>query len=425
MDFLRSTFLTRLGSQVDSLLRDAGIVTIGVILSGGINYGFQLFMGRALGPEEYGVFGALFALTYLLQVFSRGIRFASSRHGAKLNQAQQSVLAFHSSFAIRAVGIGIVLASIVVLATEELSALLGIGQFSTIIIVALSIPFSLLLPVNIGLMEGTSQFKDLAGFQVIPAVLKLGVGAGLVLLGYGIAGAFLGIFAGVAVAAVWSTKRIRDRNAALGDLSELSTHHAYRYLVPATLAGLCFNIPGNVDVILVQGLTSDTAAGYYTAASVLGKSLIFLVIGLTAALFPAIARIDSDETADQKQMQSLFKRGMGYSVLLLGSVTAVYALIPKYILVILYGGAYANAAPFVRWYAVAIFVFCLALVILNFELARSNYRFVVLFSIVSISEVIAMIVLGGDPIALIQTLLAANTGLVCVGGVKVGYELWG
>lgn len=425
MRALLADALSSADSRVDSLLRNAGIVTIGVVLSGGFNYAFQLYMGRALGPEEYGVFGALFSLTYLVNIFSRGIRFATSRCGSELDQVGSDLVEFHTSASIRALGVGLVIGAAIVLSAENLATLLNVGSVVPVFLVAVTIPFSFLLPVNIGLMEGTDLFRWVAQFQVIPAATRLGVGILLVTVGWGINGAFGGIILGLVLTVLWSTKIVREKNPDGGRnfRDTWPIRDVYRYMGPAILAGFCFNVPGNVDVILVQHFASSTQAGYYTAASVVGKSLIFLTIGMTAALFPAISRLDSEGGADGADMVSLFKRGLGYSTALLGSVTLVYVAAPRVILSVLYGAAYLDAAPFVRWYALATLLFCMAAVVLNFELARANYRFVYLFAGMSVVEVGAMWTLGATPLVLIYILLAVNAALFAFGVTKVGFEL--
>ena len=40
-------------------------------LAGALSYLYQVYMGRALGPEDYGVFGALFAIFYMIAVISQ------------------------------------------------------------------------------------------------------------------------------------------------------------------------------------------------------------------------------------------------------------------------------------------------------------------------------------------------------------------
>jgi len=62
-------------SAATGYLRKDELVKNGTIMFGTIagifNYIYQVYMGRALGPEEYGIFGALFAIFYLLGIISQ------------------------------------------------------------------------------------------------------------------------------------------------------------------------------------------------------------------------------------------------------------------------------------------------------------------------------------------------------------------
>mgnify|MGYP003565942060 CR=1 FL=1 len=58
----------------DNLLKHSSIMFIATLIGSACNYLFQLYMGRALGPADYGVFGSLFAIFYILSVLSASIQ---------------------------------------------------------------------------------------------------------------------------------------------------------------------------------------------------------------------------------------------------------------------------------------------------------------------------------------------------------------
>src|SRR3989344_4146763 len=69
----RSTleFLRRQFTNHNHLLHHSLIILAGAMIVNLLNYAYQLVMGRLLGPEEYGVLGALFSLIYII-TFSFG-----------------------------------------------------------------------------------------------------------------------------------------------------------------------------------------------------------------------------------------------------------------------------------------------------------------------------------------------------------------
>src|SRR3989338_2360056 len=61
-------FISKHLNKDDKLIKHSLVVFAATIAAGVCNYIFQLYMGRALGPEEYGVLGALFSMFYALNV---------------------------------------------------------------------------------------------------------------------------------------------------------------------------------------------------------------------------------------------------------------------------------------------------------------------------------------------------------------------
>ena len=57
----------------EKLLKHSLIIFIAGLLAGFFNYIFQIYMGRALGPEQYGILGALFSIFYIESFAYTGI----------------------------------------------------------------------------------------------------------------------------------------------------------------------------------------------------------------------------------------------------------------------------------------------------------------------------------------------------------------
>jgi O-antigen/teichoic acid export membrane protein len=55
----------------DELVKKGMIMFISGPVASIFNYIYQVYMGSALGPEAYGVFGALFAIFYMIGIISQ------------------------------------------------------------------------------------------------------------------------------------------------------------------------------------------------------------------------------------------------------------------------------------------------------------------------------------------------------------------
>jgi len=390
------------------------------VVAGGFNYGFQVFVGRALGAEQYGVFGALFALFYLLHVVGRGVRFSASRFAAELDGPAERA-AFYRGFLGRSVVLGLASFVSLVAASPAIASFLGVGSTLPVVAVAVAIAVELVLTANQGTLQGLQRFTALGGFKVVQAGVKFALGAALVFAGFGLYGAFgavaLGSFAVLGASTGYLYWRLGRPTAAT---RRFEYRRAYRYVFPAALAGFCLTVPANADVVLVKHFFPPEAAGYYTAASVLGKVLVFLPMGISVALFP---KVSADHTASAERLGPLFDRALGYTALIGVTGAALYWVAPATVLGLVFGPAYVDAAPLVRWYGLAVLAVVLAVIVLNFQLARDRMGFVYLYAAGSVVELALIWAFHASMVQVVQLVLATNAVLFLVGLAVVKLDL--
>jgi len=414
------SLVRRLGS--DDLLRHGGLLAGATVVSGGLNYGFQVFMGRALSPETYGVFGAVFALFYVASVLTHGIKFSTIRFTAATDPGSVVRANVHGGLLFRAFLAGLVAALALAAASPVVSPLLGASSVWPVVLVAVAIPFQFGFRGNLATFQGFQWFGCQAAYNTLYAGIKLALGVGLVLLGYDLHGAVAALSLGALVVGAVTTVHLRRRlggwRVPLRDTA-LDYGRVYRYLWPSLLAGICLTVPANLDVIVVSAAFSGEAVGHYVAASVLGKVLIFLPMGISKAMFPKVTGEWTGSSArDEGEVagaDGLLDRALCYAALIAGGGALVYWLVPSLVLEAIFGAAYVAAAPLLRWYGLAIAFFVLAIVVLNFELARDRLRYVAVFAAASVLEVAFMWAFDGTMLGVVWVMLVANAGLFAFG----------
>lgn len=404
----------------DDLLRHGSLLAATTVLAGGLNYAFQIFMGRALGPEQYGVFGALFAIFYLVGVLGSGVQFSTSRFTAALDQHERELAARHAGLLLRSLLVGGAVCVLLLLASPALSDFLGLSSVWPLVLVAAIVPLDFAHRANKGSFQGQEWFGLLGSYNVFDAGVKLLAGVALVVLGYGVFGALAALVVAVGIGVVLTTVHVRRRLPAaalrLRD-SDLSFRHVYAFAGPAVLAGFCVSVPANVDVILVKHSVAGEQAGLYTSVTVLGKVLVYLPMGISTVLFP---KVTNESVGDGPvQAQSLLNRALLYAGVVAGTGATAFWLFPRFLLDTLFGAAYAPAAPLLQWYGVAIFAVVLAIIILRFELARDRTRFVYVFAAVTVVEIGLMWLVSDTMLHVVQVILAVNVGLLGYGIVRV------
>ena len=190
----------------DDLLKHASIMFLVSIIAGACNYIYQLYMGRALGPEEYGVFGSLFAIFYIISVLTATIQTSVARFVSKFigEGAKEKIHYFMQGLLKRMFFLGIVMFLFFVFISGWLSSFLKIDAVMPVIILGSIFLFSTLLPVNLGALQGLQKFVSLGFNRVLSSSLKLVFGIVLVVIGFEVNGALGAVVVGSAVALIAS-----------------------------------------------------------------------------------------------------------------------------------------------------------------------------------------------------------------------------
>ena len=75
-------FVKRHLSKDDNLLGHGLIIFLGSVVVNILNYVYQLLMGRLLGPADFAVLGALFALIYIVTFSFGAVRTVVMKYSA-------------------------------------------------------------------------------------------------------------------------------------------------------------------------------------------------------------------------------------------------------------------------------------------------------------------------------------------------------
>lgn len=399
--------------RVDDLLRHGGVMAVAIVAAGALNYAYQVFVGRALGPAQYGTFGALTSFLYLLNVVGRGVRMSTARFVSARREDGAWIATFYRGIALRTLLFATAVFALLTAFSPQIAGFVGAESAWPVVLVAVAVPFTFTLPTNFGFFQGVEAFRAYGAYNALQAGLTLLIAVVLLVAGFGLYGALGALAAASAIALGVSTWAVHRYRGVVTDPPTIDYTRAYRYALPAVLAGFCLTVPTSVDVVLAKHFFAAEAAGRYTAVAVLGKVLIFLPLGISMALFPKVSAPDAgDGTA-------LFARAFAYTAVLAGAGALLYWLAPSLVLGLVYTSEYAGVAAVLQWYGLAILAFSLAVVVLNFELARDRHRYVVVFALVSCAEIALLWVFHESMVGYAQIILGANAVLTVLGLLEV------
>ncbi|GAC1702472.1 MAG: oligosaccharide flippase family protein [Candidatus Limnocylindrales bacterium] len=368
-------------------------------------YGYQVVMARLLLPADYAVLTALFGILILEALSAQVIQSATARLAATYHaRGEDAALQMFVRRWTRRIFIGAGLPSLaVIVASPAIAAALSLP---VVPVALLGITLFTAAPLTFagGLLQGLAKFGWFGWYFIAQAAARLIVGVGLVALGFGLTGAFIGalaaLVAGVAVSAVPLAPLFR---AARGAAQEAEFGKAEtRFFLLAAVIMLAYAGLTNLDAILERALLPPGDAGAYAAMITMAKVVLFAPIAVGFILLERTARAHArGEDTDRPLFIAL-----AFVLATSGPVALGYLLAPAFFTGIVVGDQYPLTASLIGPYAVAALLNALLSLWIAHFIGRGALRFGLLLAIAVLAELGLLIVLGHDAISLVRVVLA-------------------
>ncbi|MEM3781541.1 MAG: oligosaccharide flippase family protein [Candidatus Micrarchaeaceae archaeon] len=248
-------------------------------------------IARLLGPSQYGVYviavsiaGAFGAVGNfgIATYFERQIPIAMAKDRRELSSIIGSgiVAIVALSLAIMAVGLA---------ASHYLSVLLfhSLSELAVLYIALISILFSMLYGISHGALIGLNDGKGSAIASIVYTLTQAAVSISLVVSGYGVLGAVLGLLAGLLLGTATALLLIRKHTSISMRISAVWQRIKQMLSFSLPIAGSNFlgALPSNIAVILLGVYTLSSTVGNYGVASRV-ESILGVFTGSLVVMLP-------------------------------------------------------------------------------------------------------------------------------------------
>ena len=383
------------------------------------NYLYQIYVGRSLGPEEYGIFGSLFAIIYFMAIFSGSIQacgawlISKSIAKGELNEVNAILYALIRKTSIFGASsfILFLLISPFIAAALRLESIIDVTVLGTVLIL------SFLLPATSGVLQGLMKFNSLALVNILTFLPKLLFGILLINLGYGVSGALGAQTVGMLIAFLISLICLKPYLKKVSKYKEHNFHELYYYSLSTTIVMICLAVPSNLDVILAKHFFSSFEAGTYTAASVLGKIILFLPGSISVVMFPLASEINTQNKSPMK----LLRTSLTFTGLLSGAATLCLIIFPHLVSMI-FGAEYLKSTSLVQIYAIMMFLFSLTWTLAYYCLAINDAKYVYILAFFTLMEIGLISNFHDTMFQMIEVMAAVNFILLGVSYLYVNYS---
>ncbi len=405
--------------KTDNILGDGSKLVGANLLFSLATFGVATLAARTLGPAEFGTWGALWAMIIVTAALFPSVVMVTAREVSDLLARGRDVDArdvLHR-FGFWTLVSGIVLTVLLVALAGPVARWLAIEHAGLIHLVAFFFFASLLLAFVRGGLEGILSFNALAANISLEGGLRLLIGVAALFAGMGIAGLMSAYVFAAAFAVVIAT--IHLHQSRLGFLHFCSEKHrgfalesrTIRFLLPVLVTHGAIVVLTNVDMFVVKHAFSKYQAGLFSACFTGGKLLFFLSEGLSTVMFPKVViALSRKENPRPLLKKTVLVYCAGAAAALLVSF-----LFPEKILILVFGNAFASAAPLVFPYILFASSVSLAVLLTKYRLAEGRFGFLAFF--------VAWTVLLAGLILLYHPSLQVVVWLLAAGGAVLAFAI--
>ncbi|MFA4887217.1 MAG: oligosaccharide flippase family protein, partial [Candidatus Nanoarchaeia archaeon] len=259
--------------------------------------------------------------------------------------------------------------------------------------------FSLLMPVPRGILQGLQSFKSLGINLTLEGLVKCTVGIGLILLGFKVYGAIIGVVLSILFAFLFTYKPLKSYLIRTKEI--VVSKDVYSYAFPVFIALLILTSYYTLDVLLVKHYFPEAEAGYYAALSLIGKMIFFATFAIGNVMFPKVAEMHALNKDNEHLLnKSLSFMGLGAVIAIIG-----YFVFSKLIVSLLFGKDFLSITPLVGWIGIAMAFFSLTYLLSLYNLSINRTKFIYLLAFFLILE-LTLIFLYHNSLAQIVKILA-------------------
>jgi O-antigen/teichoic acid export membrane protein len=282
-----------------------------------LNFLYHIVMARMLSLEDFGLLKRVFVFLYLGAILMETFQLVVVKYASIHNKPENlKTLLVKSKKDMKKYSLWIF--SLFIILSIPLSNIFHI-PYILLVITATFIVASLFASLGRGILQGQQRFYALGFSMISEAILKMGLSAILVFLGFGVFGAVAGISASLGVSIVVTSFFLRDlRNYTA---APTAFPNIRQYSFPVLIVNTALISFVNLDVLIAGSVFGGIEAGIYSIASTIALIVFIGVQPINKVLFPLTAQ----RARYEKSTRNNFYRALSI-VVLIGAIAMVASL---------------------------------------------------------------------------------------------------
>ena len=404
----------------DSLYKNSALLFIAAMTGNFFQYLFQFFMGRNLSIADFGAMNALFSFGVITSIGIGTVTLVITKYIAGFKGKNEfgkikGIILKSSKYIIPA---GIIVSILVFAARFQIMDYYKLEHASPVVIVSFSLFISCILSVFLAAATGMQKFNYIALSQILGPLSRIGSGALLVWLGFGLNGAILASVVASITGILILGKVIKDIVKVKIESVKKHKKEMLLFCVPVAMSISFYAVLTMIDMTLVKHYFSANTAGQYAAISVLGKSILYLPGAIVVVMFPMVAEAHKIN----KDTLSILKKALLFALLVCSIGIFIFFLFPDFLLRLISRGRYTGNVNLLWIFGLAMLPYALTGIINSFHIARHKISFIVALVIMAIIQVGLISMFHKSLEQVIYILLICGVLLVLINFGLIFYE---
>jgi O-antigen/teichoic acid export membrane protein len=363
---------------------------VGNVLAGLLAYLYQVLAGRFMGPEQYGAFLSLIALSSILATPFGGFTLSLTRKVSIFSNL--SILykqRIYKNIIYKSLIYSLILLLILFITDKYYSSdfYTAIKQKNTLICF-LSL-FTILLHINSGFFIGLKSFSSQVYSQLYLNIFKIAFFMILIWINIvDITFQFYSLIAAYAITyalgyyAIFTKIKHGDRIYKQKTAEKFSFKEVFTFSIAHILSISLMQ----ADIIFNNFYFSPNDSGNYSAAATVGKVILFLPLAFADSFFAHFSK----GKAKSKSHSTLFTLMIFTSIVSI-IISTFFYFFSEDIISLFFGEKFHSSAKILKWYGFIITPISLAFLLENYVIATGNYFYTFILFIVFVSFLIASI----------------------------------
>ena len=408
------------------------ILLVSNVGSGAIQVAYTFALARLLVPTDYGAYVALISAFGILGLVTSGIQPTVARrvavHGVP-SRLTDAVRLATKGWATPVALATMVVSGTLIVATSSIQSEFGLASPWPVWLLAPLTALIVITPALRGTVQGGRHFTALAGLSTVDVVTRAGFGVALGWFGGGVTGAIGAQLAGAVVGTIATfaylnhqgrTQPTQIETFPTGSEPAAPRYNSWStYLIGAEsqsmIASGCILVMLTLDAALVARFFNAEDTATYSAVTILGRSQFYLSATVATLLLPYAALPGRGKPLTALGFGLAVTGGLNTAGLL------VLIAIPDLVVRVLYGQAYASAAPLLWHYGFHAMMLSLANVVATYLIGCGN-RSIGLVALACTAFQIAAVTLWHPTLDAVIIGLGVGSGAFLLGTLVMVYS---